>query len=470
MLKLDYLDPSTLVLPLDGNVRTDTKLDKHFLASVKDRGVDVPIHVVPNDDGGYDVTDGQRRTLAAVQAGLATVPVLIRDRPATDSDRVVDQLVLNDQRAALSDAEHTHAYKQLALFGLPATQIAKRTSTPIARVGDAITVANNEAASKVLSEYPISLEQAAKVAVFADDKKAVKRITETLATQPGQFDHVIADLTKKRELAQQRASLVAEIEGMGITRLEDLRSWDRAPEGWVAIAELAPADTPTERLTPEAVLSLRTEEDVAAAIKQTYEVGTYRDWAEIAYFVKNPTDHGFVPLTYGSPSTTPEQIEADRVRAEARAAQQAIEATRDTAREVRHTFIVDFLTRPTLPSDAIMHIAWMRTHADESPTYQGGLDGRILPFLGEPAPNVNDTCDTVQQHLTTRPKLAITFLLADAFATGERFLDNGYQPNARAGAARHLTQLRAWGYTLSDIEKTDLDELTPKPTEETPAA
>src|SRR5689334_16725049 len=79
---LEHLDPHTLIV--DTNIRDDAHLDPEFVASIKEHGVLIPIAAVRGDDGQTVVRMGQRRTLAARQAGLTRVPVYVR--PVTGGD------------------------------------------------------------------------------------------------------------------------------------------------------------------------------------------------------------------------------------------------------------------------------------------------------------------------------------------------------------------------------------------------
>lgn len=76
------VDPKSLTIAL--NVRTDVRVDKEFVASVKELGILQPPMVVGNDAGSYDVVLGQRRVLAAVEAGLATIPVYLVAKSEAD--------------------------------------------------------------------------------------------------------------------------------------------------------------------------------------------------------------------------------------------------------------------------------------------------------------------------------------------------------------------------------------------------
>jgi ParB family chromosome partitioning protein len=77
---LEMLDPATLLVDL--NIR-EAKLDKDFLASVKDHGVIEPIMAVRTEDGQVRVRHGHRRTLAAIEAAQPLVPVYIAGSSTT---------------------------------------------------------------------------------------------------------------------------------------------------------------------------------------------------------------------------------------------------------------------------------------------------------------------------------------------------------------------------------------------------
>ena len=163
--RTEQLDPRTLLV--DVNVRAGVQLDKQFVATIKDHGVLVPIVAVDTPDG-VRVRFGHRRTLAAVEAGLDTVPVLIVDPqsgdPESDAaqiDRLVTQHVENTHRAGLSTTDEVEVAKQLTAFGLTPGQIARRTRTKKAHVEQTVAVANSELAAKATARYDLTLDQAA---------------------------------------------------------------------------------------------------------------------------------------------------------------------------------------------------------------------------------------------------------------------------------------------------------------------
>ena len=102
-----------LILPPGKNPRTD--FDQHALdelaASIRQYGVLQPI-VVLKRDIGYEIISGERRWRAAKLAGLARMPVVVRDEQ--DPRHVAElRLIENIQRENLNPIELARAYQAL---------------------------------------------------------------------------------------------------------------------------------------------------------------------------------------------------------------------------------------------------------------------------------------------------------------------------------------------------------------------
>ncbi len=117
------------------------------------------------------VQTGQKRVLAAIEAGLDRVRVLVETQ-------------------------------QLLGLGLTAGQIARRRHIPTKRVKTAAAVAHSRVAMDAVAESVLHLAQAAVVAEFADDQTAVARLTTAASTRPEQFDHIAQQLRDDREQAR----------------------------------------------------------------------------------------------------------------------------------------------------------------------------------------------------------------------------------------------------------------------------
>ena len=105
-----------------------------LVASIREKGVLVPVTVRPTPDG-YELVAGERRFRAAESAGLAAIPAVVRK--LTDREALEVALVDNLQRTDLNAIELAEGYHRLMHdFSLTQEQVA-------ARIGkDRATVAN----------------------------------------------------------------------------------------------------------------------------------------------------------------------------------------------------------------------------------------------------------------------------------------------------------------------------------------
>jgi ParB family chromosome partitioning protein len=93
--------------------------------SVRAQGLLQPVVVRPRGEGRYELIAGERRWRAAQEAGLATVPALVRD--ADDRETLVLGLVENVARKDLSPVEEARAYAVLIdEFELSLGEVAER--------------------------------------------------------------------------------------------------------------------------------------------------------------------------------------------------------------------------------------------------------------------------------------------------------------------------------------------------------
>ena len=91
------------------------------------QGLIQPVLVRPRDEGGYELIAGERRWRAAQEAGLPTVPAIVRD--ADDRDALLLGLVENVAREQLSAVEEARAYAVLVdEFDLSLGEVAERVA------------------------------------------------------------------------------------------------------------------------------------------------------------------------------------------------------------------------------------------------------------------------------------------------------------------------------------------------------
>ena len=123
-------------------------------ASIKEKGVLQPLVVRKADeqDGAYEIIAGERRFRAAQMAGLATVPVVIKD---VSPEEVLElALIENIQRKDLTPIEEALAYKRLLEeYGITQQELSKRVGK------DRSTIANSLRLLKLPSDIQEDIAQ-----------------------------------------------------------------------------------------------------------------------------------------------------------------------------------------------------------------------------------------------------------------------------------------------------------------------
>lgn len=223
---LEHLNPNDL--DIDHNVRDHPDIDRDFLASIKEHGVLQPILAVRAPDGQIRVRAGQRRTLAARQANLATVPVYIttdntNTDKARDAARIAEQIVENDHRAALTESQRAKGIQQLLLHGVTPTKVAKALSIRKEVVEAAATIAESAPALEALDTTQLTIEQAASLAEFNNDPDSLHYLQT--AANPGEFDHRLSELRQQARSAAERAAAAEPLRQQGYTILDQRPSY-----------------------------------------------------------------------------------------------------------------------------------------------------------------------------------------------------------------------------------------------------
>jgi ParB family chromosome partitioning protein len=120
-LPVDAIHPN----PRQPRRRFDHEATSGLAESIRSQGVVQPILVRPREEGGWELIAGERRWRAAREAGVATVPAVVRQ--ADDRDSLLLALVENVAREQLSPVEEARAYAALVdEFALSLGDVAER--------------------------------------------------------------------------------------------------------------------------------------------------------------------------------------------------------------------------------------------------------------------------------------------------------------------------------------------------------
>jgi ParB family chromosome partitioning protein len=115
-------------------------------ASIAEHGLIQPV-IVTGVGAGYQLIAGERRWRAAQQAGLPTIPAIVKE--ATPQEMLELALVENVQRDDLNPLEEATAYRQLMdEFGLTQEQVAERVCKSRSAVGNTVRLLRLPAAAR----------------------------------------------------------------------------------------------------------------------------------------------------------------------------------------------------------------------------------------------------------------------------------------------------------------------------------
>jgi len=124
--RLVHIDPHSIV-PNPRQPRTHFNAEDlaELVHSVREFGVLQPVVVRDTGEGTYELIMGERRTRAAREAGLDSIPAVIRD--TADEHLLRDALLENLHRSELNPLEEASAYQQLLEdFGITQEELASR--------------------------------------------------------------------------------------------------------------------------------------------------------------------------------------------------------------------------------------------------------------------------------------------------------------------------------------------------------
>lgn len=437
------VDPKSLLV--GPNVRKDIVLGKEFVSSIKQHGVRVPISA-QETAGGYEVVDGQRRTLAAVDAGLDQVPVVVIEREEAAA-RIVDQLIVNEHRAGISDADQVAAIKELSLFDMPAQTIARKVGIPKRIVQTAIAVGSSErAVTAMRGEKAVSFESAAVIAEFEGDEEAQADLAVRAAA--GHYIlHVAQEWRDKRGLQRVADDIEAKpgltlIERPGYSQIDPL-----------TVRELfldAKCTKPLGDLPHVELVEL--VGDGLCAFPTTIGFGDEREYS-VGYAVKGWKDRGLFTHEWrtggSSKPTTPE--EAEKLKRERREARERTKLW-VSASAVRLEFLRELVQRRTPPKGWIEFVA-PRMLSNEL-MGSGHWKAAIAILRLDVAKDSYSFRSTVEKELQAKPTAAAQIMLATALGAIEGGMDFDRKGWQLSHTPTYLLQLQEWGYELSEVEQS----------------
>jgi len=217
--------------PLQPRQIMDSEALAELAASIREHGLIQPLIVTRStgQEAGveYQLVTGERRWRAAQMAGLATVPVIVKE--ATSREMLEWALVENLQRTDLNPLEAANAYRTLMIeFGLTQEQVAEEVGKSRTAVANALRLLRlprelkaallageiSEGHARALLGLPTEEAQVAALATVRRRALSVRQ-TEELVRR------TLARMEKERQEAKEAADTAQEAWKVETQALED---------------------------------------------------------------------------------------------------------------------------------------------------------------------------------------------------------------------------------------------------------
>lgn len=209
--------------------------------SIKASGIFEPLIVVPAEAwqavderlpgceaGDFVIVAGHRRKAAAVQAGMQTVPCVVRS-DLVGADAEVAMLVENLQREDLSPIQEARGFAQLEAAGKSQREIARLVGYKQPHVSKRLSLLRlPEEIQAEIGTEDLTIADAVELAKVADDPEVLKEVRRNLGGYLG-TDRIVEQVLAKRKKA---ADLEAEQEKWrtrGVQKIVAYNGWGLGP-------------------------------------------------------------------------------------------------------------------------------------------------------------------------------------------------------------------------------------------------
>lgn len=200
---LAHIDPNSIIPnPRQPRTSFDPEHFAELVHSVREFGVLQPVVVRKNDNGDYELIMGERRTRAAREAGLSSIPAIVRD--TADEHLLRDALLENLHRSELNPLEEASAYQQLLEdFGITQEELATRIGRSRPQISNTIR----------LLKLPMPVQQRVAAGVLtAGHARAILSLEDPASMQR------LADKIVNEDLSVRAAEAAAKLPDASPTR------------------------------------------------------------------------------------------------------------------------------------------------------------------------------------------------------------------------------------------------------------
>jgi ParB family chromosome partitioning protein len=199
--------------PHQPRVRIDPQALQELASSIQEHGLLQPIVVKRKNEQSYTVITGERRWRAARQAGIPTIPAIVRE--ASEQEQLELALIENVQRADLSPLETASAYRHLADdFHLTQDEIADRVGKSRVSISNTLRLLKlPNAVQAALAEETISEGHARALLGLNNThaQLAVLQIIIKKGLNVRQTEELVRKLSGERPVRKQKPAVDPEI-------------------------------------------------------------------------------------------------------------------------------------------------------------------------------------------------------------------------------------------------------------------
>lgn len=236
MLSIDAIRPNS------ANPRREIGDVSELALSIAAQGIQQALVVTPTTtQGQYTLVIGHRRLAAAKEAGLTTVPCMVKDMDEKTQAEVM--LVENIHRDQLTALDEARGYAHLLDLGEDADQMAAATGRSRSTVQRRLKISTIDDDKQRALPPQLSFEELEQIADFSEDEDLQDKLIEAAGTN--NWGMALHQAQTKRTVDKwlEQAQEAIKKAGLPIVPLAPSQSWSD-PEGWRTVARFTPDDNP----------------------------------------------------------------------------------------------------------------------------------------------------------------------------------------------------------------------------------
>ncbi|WP_147304974.1 hypothetical protein [Subtercola boreus] len=331
----------------------------------------------------------------------------------------------------------------MALEGVTVEAIAKSAATTKNTVTGALTIGRSKAASVYAGYGNVSFDRLLLVAEFEGDEDAINAVTDC---DDEDLAYVAQECRDENARLARQAEVVTALEADGVTVVT---SWNYSTMAHLSrLTDAADDDTERPTLDPETHAAC----DGHAVFLTVNGLG--EGDTETVPLCTKPELHQSIYRSYRTPTSEPVELTEEEADAQAeakRAERRTLVANNrawDTSQTLRKEWIVEFLTRKKLPTDAAAFVAVTLTRHSYDVT--GDNSGGAAVFLGHEGYVAREALATMVEATPTK---AGYVSLAVALSARENRTSRESWRNPNVSDEAYLLQIEKWGHKLSAVER-----------------